>query len=228
VLIIVRDAPQYESFKATMQDVFPKGLPDYHPRKPSNNVAESAFTRAAVWFDADWTPHVGHLDSDTDLSMLIALHRWVATAFPLAIQPIYERAGLAMPGLPTGPRSRPWSVAAAIAVYALTAAAGASLLLRSVDGLSSVLWVLALVIALPGLLLHRVWRGGYLASGFARAVSLFFGGVFTLLFLVMMLLEGVNERLIVGGALSIGLLTGGLLLRRGDAREWIASLVLFR
>ena len=228
VLVIVRDVAQWESFKTTMQDAFPRGLPDYEEVKPNNNVAEDAFVRAVAWFDADWTPHVAQLSADSDAGMLIEFHRWVETAFPLALRPVYERAGLAMPGLPSGPRARPWAVPAAVAAQALTAVAGAWLFSLSADSGSEFLLILLLVIALPGLLLYRVWRGGYLSSLLARGIGLFFGGVFAFLCIAVGLVDGWNATQLVGLSLSTGLLTGGLLLCRKDVREWTAALVLHR
>jgi hypothetical protein len=228
VLVIARDVQQYSSFQATMADAFPQGLPDYEPVKPSHNVAEDAFTRAVVWFDADWTPHLEHLDTNSDISMLISMNRWVETAFPLAIRPVYERAGLAMPGLPAGPRTRPWPVWAAIAVLALTCAAAASLWLPSVHDFGSVVGVLAATVMLPALLLYLVWWGGFFSTMLARFIGLFFGGVFTVLILGFMVLDEPNKRLAIGLSLCAGVLIGGLLLRRKDVREWVASLILFR
>lgn len=217
VLVIVRDAARYESFRATMLDAFPRGLPDYEEVEPPTGVAARAFVRAVVWFDADWTPHLAQLYSDSHVGMLVRLDRWVETAFPLALRVVYERAGLALPGLPPGPRPRPRAVTAAIAAHAVTAAAGVLLLCLSASADSRLLWTLPMI-ALPGVLLYRVWRGGHFSVMAARGVGLLFGGMTTAVSLVSVH--------IIGLALGVGLLAGGLLLRREDVRDWTSALVL--
>lgn len=217
VLVIVRGATQYESFRATMQDAFPRGLPDYEEVEPTDRVAARAFVRAVVWFDADWTPHLAQLYTDSNADMVVQHDRWVETAFPLALRVVYERAGLALPGLPRGPRPRPWAVTAAITAHALTTAVAVLLLCLSADTVPGLLWALPMV-ALPGVLLYRVWRGGYLSVMMVRGVSLFFGTMTTAMSLI-------NVH-IVALLLGVGLLAGGLLLRREDVRDWTAALVL--
>jgi hypothetical protein len=95
VILVSRDAQQYQSFRASMGDRFPKGLPDFEPRGPLRPIAAASYTRAAIWFDADWTPHLRHLDgrdAEGDVG------NWVETTFPRVMAPVYLRAGVAVPG----------------------------------------------------------------------------------------------------------------------------------
>ncbi|MBW4718157.1 hypothetical protein [Saccharothrix obliqua] len=91
VLVVCRDAAQYESFRASTGDRFPRGLPEYRPRTPTLPAAAHAYTRAAVWFDADWTPHLRHLDGPG------SARNWVASVFSRALTEVYERAGVRQP-----------------------------------------------------------------------------------------------------------------------------------
>jgi hypothetical protein len=99
VLIVSRSAEQYETFRTSMGELFPKGLPDYPP-DPSwprisdlHEVSQSAYTRAAIWFDADWTPHLEFLGVEGG-----NINKWVESTFPQAIRHVYERAGVPRPG----------------------------------------------------------------------------------------------------------------------------------
>ncbi|MEU1502784.1 hypothetical protein [Streptomyces sp. NPDC005732] len=128
VLVVVRDAGQYESFRRAMQDVFPKGLPPSgSERKQRTGSLErvegpDTYIRDAIWFDVDWTPHLtplGSLDPGVDVFRLIDRFEWVKTAFPLAIRPVFGRAGLNPQGLPSGRLPRPAVVKVAVTLIAV-------------------------------------------------------------------------------------------------------------
>ncbi|MGV4980937.1 hypothetical protein ACVB8X_29725 [Streptomyces sp. NRAIS4] len=231
VLLGVRNAVQYESFRLAMQDVFPKGLP------PTSEGSESwknrldgpeTYVREAVWFDADWTPHLAPLGSDEDPEIdafrLISARAWVRTAFPLAIRTVYRRAGVNPPGLPPGRLPRPRAVKAAVPLIAL--AWGALLTTGRHPRGSEVLTVL-LFMALPiAALLYGTWRGGMFTS---KTLALLCG-LGPLVFAVMSLFVtlalhvsfGVDQpsaRIPIG----IALVTGALLLSRQDVHDWQAS-----
>ncbi|MFJ6675046.1 hypothetical protein ACIQMJ_28420 [Actinosynnema sp. NPDC091369] len=95
VVLVCRDAAQYRSFRESTGDVFPKGLPEYRPRTSPVPAGAHAYTRAAVWFEPDWTPRLRHLDGrDAPGSVRI----WVASVFSRSLAEVYDRAGVRRPG----------------------------------------------------------------------------------------------------------------------------------
>lgn len=232
VVLITGDGERYEAFRASLAQLFPGGLPEYRPVRRDNHAAANAYLQALVWFDADWTPHLTPLHDERDVrSMLIKQGRWVETAFPLAIWPLYRRAGVPVPGLPSEPRSRPRVVPAAIALAAPVALLVATLLVRSVlranAGNAAFGGILALLL---GLSHYRVWRGGYFAVRLVAFYSLFFGGAASLVILLIPLLGDTpaRQQLWWTAPAALSLLATGLLLVRRSVRDWTASLVLFR
>ncbi|AEH10073.1 MULTISPECIES: hypothetical protein [Protofrankia] len=212
VVLVTGDGRRYESFRGSLSHLFPRGLPEYRPVKQGNLIAESAYLRAVVWFDADWTAHLVQLDDSRDgRSMLTEFDRWVETAVPLAIWPLYQRAALPVPGLPSGPCDRPRAVAVAVTLITVDILVLAVLLI--ILALRSSVWLGAVVGAVALLLLlsvYGVWRGGYMTVKMVRFYSLLFGAVTLVLVPV-----------------GLSLLTAGLLLRRRSVRDWTASRVLF-
>lgn len=96
VLIVSRSAEQYETFRASMGELFPKGLPDYPPGRSQHEIGQSIYTRAAVWFDADWTPNLELLDGRGAQGNK---NKWVESTFPRAMRHLYARAGVSRPGI---------------------------------------------------------------------------------------------------------------------------------
>ncbi|MFC9291300.1 hypothetical protein [Streptomyces sp. NPDC057052] len=225
VLIGVRDAAQYESFRLAMQDLFPKGLPPSAMDRKDLTDGADTYVREAVWFDADWTPHItplGSPDPEVEVDFLFNHHAWVETAFPLAIRPVYTRAGLTPPGLPSGRVARPWAVKVAVPLMTLAWGAVLASTGRSPgdDGLT-MLVILGLPLALA---LYRTWRGGQ----FAPAILKLFSWLFGLLFVAVPLTGPfTGDGFLVTGPLSLpigaALITGVLLLSRQDVHEWKAS-----
>ena len=231
VLIGVRDAAQYESFRSALQDLFPKGLP------PTSEGDESwktgwdgpAFVRETVWFDADWTPHITPLGSDDDpefdAGRLLNPNAWVKSAFPLAIRPVYRRAGLNPPGLPSTRLPRPWPVRTAVPL--LTSAWATALVITSASSRSHILTML-LFLALPiAGMLWGSWRGVRIADIMLTFFSAGLPLVFTLVGgfakLVLHASDPIvhNSLLVPVGAVMV---VGALLLHHRDARMWRASL----
>ncbi|WFE39803.1 hypothetical protein [Micromonospora sp. WMMD998] len=227
VVIITGDGQRYEAFRTDLSARFPRGLPEYRPVKRASHVRP--YVQAVVWFDADWTPHLAALGDEGDLrSMIIKVDRWVETALPLAIWPLYGRAGIPVPGLPSELRTRPWTVPAAIALAAPAVVTVEALLIRS--ALHGNAWsaaisgVLALLLILVG---RQVWRGGYWTVRMTAFCSAFFGGGPALASLVTLFLREGPFRWWLASA-ALGLLAAGLLLAGRPVRDWTASLVLFQ
>lgn len=232
VLIGVRDAAQYESFRSALQDVFPKGLP------PTSVGGESwkkrwdgptTFVRETVWFDADWTPHITPLgsddDPDFDAGRLIDSNAWVKSALPMAIRPVYRRAGLNPPGVPSTRLPRPWPVRTAVPL--LTLAWATALAMPPAHSGSDILTILVFV-ALPiAGMLWGAWRG---AKSVHVALTLFSAGLplaFALVGGFAMLVLHVSDPLVRNSLLvPVGavMVVGALLLHHRDARMWRASL----
>ncbi|MBF6059815.1 hypothetical protein IU500_01160 [Nocardia terpenica] len=61
ILLITKDARQYESFKTANEDLFPRGLPPFGPETRAAHLVNPSYVRALIWFDADWTPHLAEL-----------------------------------------------------------------------------------------------------------------------------------------------------------------------
>ncbi|TQM84940.1 hypothetical protein FHX81_7406 [Saccharothrix saharensis] len=95
VVVVCRDAAQYESFRESTGDVFPKGLPEFRPRTSPVPAGAHAYTRAAVWFEPDWTPRLRHLDGRDAPG---SVRNWVASVFSRSLVEVYERAGVRRPG----------------------------------------------------------------------------------------------------------------------------------
>lgn len=244
VLIVVRDAAQYASFWEAMQDAFPKGLPSQGGADKGNGGAgegkggagederegegrpavvvdgPDTYIKDAVWFDADWTPHLaplGAADPEVEVIWLIDRLAWVRTAFPLAIRPVFRRAGLDPPSLPPGPVGRPRAVKVAVPLIALS---WAGLLAAILAGGTSGLPALLLFVGLPmGGLLLRTWFGGQVAMGFVKL----FSGIFAVVLCLMPLLLDASRRTLGFFPLSLALVAGVLLLSRQDVRRWKAS-----
>jgi len=246
VLIGVNTREQYQSFREGVQDLFPKGLPDsgdwpsvhYDP----HSGGRDAYTRTAIWFDADWTPHptaLGCGDPGVRTRRLIRHHRWVETAFPLAIRPVYLRAGVDIPGVPSRPLPRPWPVHLSVSLLALLwGAAMVSMTMGASHGWvqgASHGWVLLLGLATVAGVLYGVWCGEYYLT-FGTVFFACLPGLLVFLAYALGLLQ--DSRPVIIPALSGGRLvfaTGslcsvaaGLLLLRRDVREWGASRALVR
>jgi hypothetical protein len=226
VLIVVRDAAQYASFREAMQDAFPEGLPPLEVEgegggQPAVVVdGPDTYVRDAVWFDADWTPHLaplGAADPDVEVIWLINRLAWVRTAFPLAIRPVFRRAGLDPPGLPPGRVSRPRAVKVAVPLIAL---AWAGFLAATQASGPNGLPTLLLFIGLPmsGLLL-RAWFGGQVAVGLVKI----FSGIFAAVLCLVPLIPDEPQRTLGFLPLGLALAAGVLLLSREDVRRWKAS-----
>lgn len=135
----------------------------------------------------------------------------------------YERDGR---DVPRGLR-RPWAVVLSVALASAfsVVAFGSALWPPSegdvADAATGSFWT-AVVVAW----LVRVWAGGTLAIGFLRWAATFVGGAFLVVLLLTALMLGGDldgpgpARLAFGVPLSAGLLLSGLLLKRGEVREW--------
>ncbi|WP_341720743.1 hypothetical protein QQG74_14170 [Micromonospora sp. FIMYZ51] len=229
VVLVTGDGQRYERFRAELSAVFPRELPPYQPLpRPSNTTIRASHLQAVVWFDPDWTPHLVPLGDDQDHRWpLVKLHRWVETTVPLAIWPLYGRAGVPVPGLPSEPRRRPWAVPAALALAAPAAVTVAVLLISSaVDGNVWEGVIAGVGLPLLALLGHRVWHGGYLAVRAAAFLAVLVGVLAVLLLLASLFLrDGVGHWWPISAGLY--LLAAGLLLAGRSVRDWTAALVLF-
>jgi hypothetical protein len=232
VLLITRDADQYMSFAEAMRELFPHGLPEYSPRPLPARAPGDPYVRAAIWFDADWTPHLEHLDGRREElvreQFLVSAKQWIRTAFPLAIWPVFQRAGLLWPGLETVPEHRPWQVSAAAAVFLPCWAAAVQRALTSLgfhDPVATSI-VASIAIGIPALVAYRVWRGGYLArlylavgAGVAAALLLLFGALPA---------RGDLVRITVCVLAATGLAATFFLLKRKDVAAWFVDRQLDR
>jgi hypothetical protein len=94
IIVVSRDSQQYRDFRESMGPSFPRGLPFYQPVGPAHVVGADAYTRAAVWFDSDWTPQLRHLDGR---GVPGSVRNWVGSTFSHAMAPVYSRAGATRP-----------------------------------------------------------------------------------------------------------------------------------
>ncbi|MFG2287755.1 hypothetical protein ACGFOU_17055 [Streptomyces sp. NPDC048595] len=226
VLIVVRDAVQYASFREAMQDVFPKGLPSLEAERegggrPTDMVdGPDTYIKDAIWFDADWTPHLAPLgaeDPEVEVIWLIDHMAWVRSAFPLAIRPVFRRAGLDPPGLPPGRLSRPRALKVAVPLIGL---AWAGFFAATTAGGTNGLPTLLLFGGLPmSILLLRTWFGGQIAMGFVKI----FSGIFAMVLCLAPLLPSASHPDLGLLPLGLALAAGVLLLSRQDVRRWKAS-----
>ncbi|MFE8947751.1 hypothetical protein [Streptomyces sp. NPDC007856] len=234
VLIISRSLEQYASFRAATQDLFPKPLPDsadQTSRVAHRMQGPDAYTREAIWFDSDWTPHRAPLgsmdDPEVKVHQLIRYHRWVETAFPLAIRPVFRRAGVPIPGLPDAQLARPWAAKTGVALLALaaTAAVVGFAMSGNVEALTTGMIFLFLPVAL---LLYGTWRGVYVALQFLTIITGILATVILLLIVLLgQLFHGLpSGRLAVALLLAADLIAALLLLHRRDVRDWVASRAL--
>lgn len=226
VLVVVRDAAQYASFREAMRGAFPKGLPSLEAEDGGGGRPETViegpdtYITDAIWFDADWTPHLtplGAADPEVEVIWLVDQLAWVRSAFPLAIRPVFRRAGLDPPGLPPGRMSRPGAVKVAVPLTAL-AWAGFFATVQAGSSNSSPTALIFLGL-LMGLLLARTWFGGQVAMGLVKVLS----GILALVLCAVPLIPGAYAWQL--GLLPCGLAmaAGALLLNRGDVSRWKAS-----
>ncbi|MFJ3342408.1 hypothetical protein ACIPT3_14640 [Streptomyces diastaticus] len=245
VLLAVRDHDQYTRFRAALEGEFPKGLPDYPPKRIRHRLLRGRYVRAAIWFDRDWTPHWEMLDGRFPL---LGVARRTQRALPRALQPVYRRAGV--PARLKPRTRRPWAVKVSVLVIAtfwlapltlplllagLVLAVG-DILPPEVPDLSRgfdpgallslytswplLLWLL--VVAVCG---YRLWRGGPYAVMISRIQGVFFP---------VLLLAAVLGKLPVPGRvlfvafvllllIVLSMPVAALLLVRRDVRDWVDS-----
>lgn len=230
VLILSRDVDQYEEFANSLGVLFPRGLPEYRSSDLPSPAPAHTYTRAAVWFEADWTPHLehlGHRDPSAREEPLVAREQWVRTAFAQAIQPVFERAGLSWLGLEAVHTRRPRAFVPGLVVFGLWWS-GMSLWIlvttwTTIPTLAPGTAVLA--IALGAATTHQAGRGGLLAPGLLRFVHvvslvglLLFGVVFSI---------GVGDaaNAVLATVLSAGAIASAVLLVRRSG-DWIAARML--
>lgn len=104
VLLVSRYHEQYDQFLYSLGGRFPRGLPFYQGKRRSFRLPWSRHVRAAIWFDADWTPHWEKLT----LWTLLIIRRRTLRALPRALRRVYGRAGVPLRVPSTAPR--PWGV----------------------------------------------------------------------------------------------------------------------
>ncbi|MFF8963189.1 hypothetical protein ACF1BK_10630 [Streptomyces globisporus] len=131
VLLVNRDHQQYDQFRHSLGGFFPRGLPDYGAKRRNYHLPLSRYVRAAIWFDADWTPHWENLKPGIPL---FNRHR-TRRALPRALRKVYERARLPLRSASTVPR--PGAVKFSAALISLFLLGPASLFVLSTFGLLS-------------------------------------------------------------------------------------------
>ena len=226
VLVLSRDVREYAEFAAALGPLFPRGLPDYRAADLPDQAPHGTHTRTAVWFDADWTPHLEHLRAQreefTPEQLLVTRRRWVQTAFPLAIRPVYARAGAPWPGLEAAPSRAPWQLVASFALFGASwAGIGAWTLppLWASDprGAGAVATTAAAVLAGA---VYRTWRSGMM---FALPLLLFLDAVAIAFLLVVGAAVGHDDPARVTRSLVIagGLVAGFALLVQPKVQAWL-------
>jgi hypothetical protein len=163
VLIVGSDAAKYQSFKASVGDLFPTTLPDYLPRTVPGTGINVAYTRAVIWFDADWTPHLRLLGAPANDFMPHDIRAGrLGAAFQSALFPVFARAS--RPDWNAVPRTPPWQLTVAVVettVGWLSLAAWISFPVTT-NSLSPAGILLSLVpVVMAALMLFEAWlRGG--------------------------------------------------------------------
>ncbi|MFD4996208.1 hypothetical protein [Streptomyces buecherae] len=193
ILLVARDEYQYEQFRSALGDRFPRRLPSYPRPGLWQRVLRGRYVRAAIWFDADWTPHLGVLDGRAPFA---GIGRRTQRVLRRVLRPVYRRAGVPFRATPTVDRPEEVNVVIAlIATFWLGLAMWWVLLIGQVDDVIkalggdqygeagsesgvhdvSVLHIAAgmwplWVVLVPGLAmwLYRVWCGGPIAITLAR------------------------------------------------------------
>jgi hypothetical protein len=230
VLVLTRDVKKYQKFRDSLGELFPKGLPDYRPVKLPEGVTD-VYTRAAVWFEEDWTPHLEHAAKlrDGDFvkeRLLVTTRQWVQTTFPLAIRQVYERAGVPWPGLENAPTARPRQLKAGLAVFAVCWAVLAVWLLPPLwtSALPVGLALTVVGLAVPGYAFYRTWQGGTFA--YRTMLSIATASIAALLVFGALIAGGDTTRLVLSLLLAAGMVVGMVLLRRKEVGAWITTRLL--
>ncbi|MFF5718492.1 hypothetical protein [Streptomyces buecherae] len=193
ILLVARDEYQYEQFRSAFGDRFPRRLPSYPRPGLWQRVLRGRYVRAAIWFDADWTPHLEVLDGRAPFA---GFARRTQHVLRRVLRPVYQRAGVPPRAAPTVDRPSEVNVVITfIATFWIGLVLWWVLLIGHVDevitGLGgsrygedgsesgvhdvSVLRILVgiwpiWVVLVPGLAvwLYRVWCGGPVAITLAR------------------------------------------------------------
>ena len=252
VLAVPRDRRTYADFRESVENVFPKGLPE-EPRIRGSRVR---YVRAAVWFEEDWTPHLEMLTGRFPLFRSVAR---TEHALPRALREVYERAGLPVPSKGSSSLLRPRIVPASVALFSTSWFGAVALVTASMfylvprvpgqttmssgDGdvgafVAAAVGVALLIVALYLVLMLRVLRGGPVAVLLTQALCiglvgfLLLSGVLTVLlsagafsangFEVTTLLVLLFGLNLIGLAAAAPATVWSLLFRR-EVREWVDS-----
>ncbi|NHI05258.1 hypothetical protein STPH2_0621 [Streptomyces sp. KO7888] len=247
VLLVVRDHDQYTRFRAALGSQFPRGLPDFPPKRVRHRLLRGRYVRAAIWFDHDWTPHWEMLDGRFPLA---GIARRTQRVLPRALLSVYRRAGTPLRVKPTA-RRRPWEVKLSVVMIAAFWLAPMLLPLLAVALLHAVSdviifldpdaadtlagnsdlgafythWLFLVWVAVVAACVYRVWCGGPYAIMITRMQGVFFP-VLLLATLIGALPASGLWLLAVLGLLVLALLglpVAALLLLRRNAREWVDS-----
>ncbi|QUQ64292.1 hypothetical protein [Kutzneria sp. CA-103260] len=95
ILLVSRDSRQYRDFRESVGSEFRGGLPDYTPTGATHAIGANTYTKAVIWFQPDWTPHLCHLDGG---EVPASPRNWVGSTLSHALAPVYASAGVAQPG----------------------------------------------------------------------------------------------------------------------------------
>lgn len=109
VLVITRNVRHYADFRASVENLFSRGLPD----DPQERASRTRQVRAVIWFEPDWTPHWERLTGGLPLFRSAARTQY---ALPRALHRVYERAGVRPPTKTSSSLPRPRVVPAAVAL----------------------------------------------------------------------------------------------------------------